>query len=293
MRIYYLAVVLLAYQNNVEFTSGFSASESSRQTAVGNLALLPEELPSKRYNKIKRDDDRIRQRFENNFSGNDFSYKKKQKGKGKHSTSTIRSMELVQRIKQLSKKRAYKQIHQIAIDSNLVHNIYTFTAVITSFALSTFDDKSETVMSYYNMMTDKYGIIPNSYTITAVLMSIDGGSDAIKFINDANDRFGVKLDLSIYNAAIKCCSRQRQRNDKYSNMPTNSDANIRANYEYALLFYSNLLEKGFEPDMITFGNLLHVLGVAKQTDLAMDVWAEMKSRCISIISLVVTFSLIE
>lgn len=289
MRIHNIALALLTCQT-VEFIRGLSTSASSRQRHVlGNTLLtVPEELPSKRSNKLRRDNDRINQRFKKSFKSKIGSRKRYSNDKSKYSASTIQSMELVEHIKELSKKRAYREIHEIANNSKLNHNVYTFTAIITSFALSAFDNRSRTVMKYCNRMVE-YGIKPNSYTITAILMTIDGGKEAIGFINYIENQFLIKPDILIYNAAIKCCS--RQYNGESSNFTTDDNQRHKKNFEYALILYAQLLDDSFEPDMNTYGNLLYVLVAAKETDLALDVWAEMESKLL-LISVVLLFVII-
>ena len=88
------------------------------------------------------------------------------------------------------------------------------------------------------------------------------------FLNEIEGNFGIKPDKAIYNAAIKSCSRKNKWN-------IDDDEDETLDYEYALQFYAKIIENGFEPDSVTFANLLHVLVKAKESDLALEVWSEM------------------
>ncbi len=257
--------------------------------------MIPDTLPSKKLRKRYRDNERVNERFERNFNGSMRRRQKKRRG-GREDDSFrfdlnrlngMKPQQLTREIKFLSKKKRYNELRALSRSSSIPHNVYTYTALITSFALSTLVDKRRIVDDMFIEMEEKE-ILPNSYTITAALVAVDGGKEAMEFLDFAREKYGHCIELSelvIYNAAIKCCSRSPRRSHLNSipmfSTSTNTNKrnpNFKENYEYALHLYANMINDGIQPNHLTFGYLLHVLGISKQAELAIELWEEMKSK---------------
>lgn len=241
---------------------------SALKSTVSPIALLPEQLPEKKRYKVQRNRERIEDRFERNYRAyatNDFADPADFSDRYKY--EQLSSIDLTARIKKLGKSRSYDELHKIASNTSLKHNVYTYTAIITSFALSTLKDREQIVLN----ILEKMMVIckPNSYTITALFLTVDGGEEAIKLLDMAKSRYDIDPGLAIFNSAIKACSRKNVQK---------GDRRKLSNYMYALQFYEKILESNFEPDVTTFGNLLHVMSVERQSELALEVWSEMEGK---------------
>ncbi len=127
----------------------------------------------------------------------------------------------------------------------------------------------------------KNNIRPNSYTLTAVLLGVDGGLDAINVLNRFEKDYGNDGDnrsidgadgivaVQVYNAAISACS----RSEKYS---TDNNVPDIDGWQLALSILQRMRRYGPRPNDETFANILEVCAESGQINVALSLLKELK-----------------
>lgn len=146
---------------------------------------------------------------------------------------------------------------------NMYNNIqYAYSAAITALAQSTNPKYRTRTLLLLDEMDD-FGIPPNSYIITAIFLSIDGGKGAREMLKRARIYKGIDIDVRLYNAAIYACSR------------TYNDA--KNGWESALSLFREMRREGIQPNQQTYGSLLQACAKSGQVKVAFSLFDEMKN----------------
>jgi len=180
--------------------------------------------------------------------------------------------------------------------------LYAYTAAIaacskpTSASLPTREEKSwendsnyrsiEFLLSLLHEMEHgyfcgKHLVRPNSYTLTAVLLGVDGGLDALKVLdrfekdygNDGgartvDDNDGI-VTVQVYNAAISACS--RSKNNSAEKRVSRIDG-----WQVALSILQRMRRYGPSPNDQTYANILQACAESGQINVALSLLKELQ-----------------
>ena len=145
---------------------------------------------------------------------------------------------------------------------NKYNNIqYAYSAAIQALAQST-NPKYRMRTSLLLDEMDHFGIPPNSYIITAIFLSIDGGKASREMIQRARSYDGIEVDARVYNAAIYACSR------------TFNDT--KNGWESALSLFREMKQERIKPNQQTYASLLQACAKSGQVKVAFSLFDEMK-----------------
>jgi pentatricopeptide repeat protein len=126
-----------------------------------------------------------------------------------------------------------------------------------------------------NEYTDENETIrPNSYTLSAILLGIDDGAEAL----DTLDRFEVSYGLDyeiitvqVYNAAISaCCRSHRDNKNRVSYVE---------GWQLGLSLYNKMKRQGPTPNEQTYLAVLQALAEFGQVRVALSIFDEMQQNC--------------
>jgi len=129
------------------------------------------------------------------------------------------------------------------------------------------------------------GIIPNSYTFTALFLAIDGGTEVWTYYQQIQALYPHQqiLEVQVYNAAIFACSRRRRpshsstsHKKKKKNQKEVEEEDT--GWQTALLIYNDMRKHKVIPNEQTFASLIHTCAQYKQVRVALSLLDEMKMK---------------
>ena len=157
---------------------------------------------------------------------------------------------------------ASDQYISISTDQLSGATVFSFTAAITALSQSS-DQRYRRMAKQLLKQMEGLGVRPNSFTFTALFLSVDGGKQANEMMNIAKksivkDEIGVHL----YNAAIYACSRGNSKGD--------------TDWQTALSLFREMQKEGIERNEQTFASIIHVCAKNGQVRVAVSLLDEMK-----------------
>jgi len=153
------------------------------------------------------------------------------------------------------------------LPQNHRHFQYAYAAAISALAQSSDQKYRRKAISLLDEM-DKLGIEPNSYVITAVFLSIDGGIAVREMLKRVRSYKTIQIDIHIYNAAIYAFSRT----------PTNNNQSSMNDWQSALAIFRREMPKdGVKPNQQTYASLLQAFAKSGQIKVALSLFDEMRN----------------
>ena len=144
--------------------------------------------------------------------------------------------------------------------SNFYKNMqYAYTAAITALAQSPNPKYRMRAILLLDEM-DQLNIPPNSYVLTAIFLSIDGGKAARELLKRAKAYANIEVDVRLYNSAIYACSRG----------PLNG-------WQSALSLFREMPKQGIQPNQQTYASLLQACAKSGQVKVAFSLFDEMQN----------------
>ena len=137
---------------------------------------------------------------------------------------------------------------------------YAYTAAITALSRSQNQKHRTRAMLALDEM-DKFGIPPNSFVITALFLSVDGGKAARALMKRCRTYPNFDMNVFIYNAAIYACSRGLETNG----------------WQSALSYFREMPKLGIQPNQQTYASLLQTCAKYGQVKVAFSIFNEMKN----------------
>ena len=166
--------------------------------------------------------------------------------------------------------------------------LYCYTAAIGACSKPNFHASNVTgnfrcktfLLSLLTEMENKYTqkgevIKPNSYTLSAVLLGIDDGSEAYEVLEQFEQKYSVKdsdniiVTVQVYNAAIAACGRSSRHDSK--GKTRNAEG-----WQLGLSLYNKMRRHGPAPNEQTYLAVLQALADYGQVRVAMSIYDEIR-----------------
>lgn len=144
------------------------------------------------------------------------------------------------------------------------HSVHCYTSAIS--ALSPIM-KLEDAFALMQTMKSR-GTRPNKFILTALFQCVEGGTAALKLIQDLEDDYRLLMTTEVYNAAIHACTRVNHRRKSLDD-----DFEIAFN-----LFLKLQRDNKLRPNLSTYTSLLLACSRARQVQTAIGLLDEMTIR---------------